>query len=114
MRFPTTFTYLSFYFNSLIDQGEILKVDELKKTIEHGDLFAWLKGKFGDDLDVSLFSDAQLRSIQNLFLNQQGINERKKFGVENNGLCFLVAYCLNLIQYGEEEIKKTSPLLFGV
>lgn len=113
MKFPTTFTYLSFYFNSLIDEGKKIEVEDLKTHLEKKDLFDWMKIKYRDSLDISLFSPKQLSAIENLFLDQyESVDANRKFGVQNNGLCFLVAYCPNLIQYGESQIKEMQPDIF--
>ncbi len=114
MKFPTTFTYLAFYFNSLVDEGKSISYADLKMHLKAGDLFIWLKSLYGNSLDISLFSQVHLHAIQELFLDQHiAIDEAKKFGVENNGLCVLIAHCLNLIQFGEAEILKLQPDIFA-
>ena len=112
MRFPVFFTYLSYQILSLIDEGESITSTEFHQHLRNNDLFVWLKNKYGDRLDLSLYSDSKLKSLDNLF-EKMDIDEARKFGTENNGLCMIIGHCLNFIQYGEIEINKIEAGLFS-
>jgi hypothetical protein len=93
------YTLLAFHFNALLDSGEVLDITETKQMIDQRKLFPWLKDKFANDIDISLFQPAALEEISDLFSNIRNVVDAKsKFGVEKNGLALLVAYCLEAIQ----------------
>lgn len=101
-----TYTFLGFYFNALVDEGESLDLQETHEKIRSKSLFKWLKEKYADSLDISLFSETELNQIEAFFDSLSvSVNERKKMGVENNGLCLLVAYCLEAAQRKEVDIR---------
>lgn len=95
MKHPVKFTFLGFYFNSLIDSGEFLDIKETNKKIEDRKLFEWLKNLYGDRLDISLYTDVELSKLENFFGSLSwNVDAERKMGVSKNGLCLLVAYCL--------------------
>ena len=99
MRHPVTYTFLGFHFNSLVDAGEVLDLQETHEKIRSKSLFKWLKTKYADSLDISLFSEEQLDKIESFFESLSiATNERRKMGIEKNGLCLLVAYCFEAAQ----------------
>ena len=53
------------------------------------------------DIDLSIFDETKRAALvaewQDLL---NAVDARRKFGVEKNGLCLLVAYCLEGIQAG--------------
>ena len=67
MRHPVTYTFLGFHFNSLVDAGEVLDLQETHKKIRSKSLFKWLKTKYDNSLDISLFSEEQLDKIEKAF-----------------------------------------------
>lgn len=106
MRHPITYTFLGFHFNSLIDAGEVLDLRETHQKIRSVSLFPWLKTKFGDSLDLSLFTDEDIRQIESFFESLSiATDEKRKMGIENNGLCLLVAYCFEAAQRKEEALR---------
>jgi hypothetical protein len=105
MRHPVAYTFLGFYFNSLVDSGEVLSLEETHTNIRNKTLFKWLKIKYSDRLDISLFSNEQLNQIENFFESTSiAVDEERKMGIENNGLCLLVAYCFEAAQRREENL----------
>lgn len=97
---PTThFTFLAFYLNSLLDDKRVLDIRETKNRINDGTLFDWLKNKFGNDIDFSLYTDDDKKVLIELFQSLvDAVDEKRKMGVKNNGLALLIAYCLEGIQ----------------
>lgn len=105
MRHPITYTFLGFHFNSLVDQGEELDLQQTHDKIRKKELFPWLKEQFGDLLDISLFSESDIDIIESYFESMSNaVNERRKFGVTKNGLCLLVAYCFEAAQRSEKDL----------
>jgi len=91
-------TFLSFCLNSLLDQELKLDYQETIEQIEKGRIFEWLKTKFGDNIDLSLYETADKEALLELFNNLLDVNARKKFMVEKNGISLLLAYCIEGVQ----------------
>ncbi|KAA5544849.1 hypothetical protein [Adhaeribacter rhizoryzae] len=106
MRHPVKFTFLGFYFNSLVDSGEFLDIKETHSKIQNKELFNWLKAKYSDRLDISLFNKEQLNEIEDFFESLSiATDEKRKMGIEKNGLCLLVAYCIEAAQREEKDLR---------
>ena len=112
MKFHTFFTHLSYHILSLIDKGESIRPAEFHNHVINKDLFVWLQTKYGDKLDLSLYSGKTLKSLEQLF-SKMDIDEGRKFGTENNGLCMIIGHCLNFIQYGEKTVNDIEEGLFS-
>jgi hypothetical protein len=83
----------------LVDSGESLDLSDTHDKLDNGGLFNWLKFKFGDRLDISLYSQEELNSIEEFFGSLSNVvDEERKMGISKNGLCLLVAYCFEGIQ----------------
>lgn len=96
MKHPVRFTYLGFHFNSLVDSGEFIDLKQTHQKIQDKKLFSWLKDKFGDRMDISLYTENELNEIENFFAALSwNVDEDRKMGISKNGLCMLVAYCLD-------------------
>lgn len=94
----------------LIDTGKYndITVMEIHEHIEQKDVITFLKSKAGDDVDFSiLLSGDHYRvylenyndKMLDLFLAYGG-DERRRWGVENSGLCLLVSWTNELIKQG--------------
>ena len=99
-------TYLILEFNSLIDRDlhENISMDEVKSRIEQGSLFDWLREQFKGEIDLSLYDPEKTGEITgklNDILGGYAGSERRKWGVENNGICLLLAWTNELIQRRE-------------
>jgi hypothetical protein len=93
------FTSLGFQLNALLDRGEALDIGDTRKHISNRSLFGWLRESFGDELDLSLYRPDDEAEVLGLFESlSNAMNSRRKFGVEQNGLALLVAYCLEGLQ----------------
>lgn len=101
-------TYLIIQLNSAIDRGQKAEFDEIKRHIRAGDVFYWLKSS-GHSVDVSLVTGARdsvgAEIVSELLRILEGYDgdERRKWGVENNGLNLLLAWVNEIIQlrYGK-------------
>jgi len=69
------------------------------EQIENGDLFLWIHDK-EPEIDQSLYLDDD-RSAMLVFFQRLGsaADAKRKYNVEENGLCLLLAYCLEGLQH---------------
>ncbi len=93
--------------NPAIDKGKYqgITMNEVKDCIKEGNLFEWLSERLGDDIHLDLDDTARREwndKLENLRAAYGG-NERRKWGVENSGLCFLVAWTTEFVQQREWE-----------
>jgi hypothetical protein len=99
-------TYLQFNLIAVIDAGkhEGISFAEVKGAIRSGDLFQWIKGRFPGNVDMSFYLDSEPpradEVIAALDAALDGLDgrERKKTGVEHNGVCLLLALTTEAIQ----------------
>lgn len=95
-------TYLTFMLNSLIDEGHNIPLKEVKKWCEEKRVIEKLVERFPfkeTGFDLSLFDSKMRTELDEIFWDMAvAINERKKMGVENNGLCLIIAYAQEQIQ----------------
>ena len=106
----TSLTYLVLSLNSVIDTGKHqgITVDEIYEAIRAKNVLPFVKQRVGGDIDLSLYlkTDSYSEFIQ--FYNDEllayceayGGDHRRKWGVENSGLCLLLAWTNEIIQKG--------------
>jgi hypothetical protein len=101
-------TYLIASLSSLVDAGERTDVAETVDHIHSANLFTWLAGKYQAQdpnfLHAFVQRDAVWASAAPEILAElaYGLEPelhriRKKFGIENNGLCLLISWTAELI-----------------
>lgn len=106
----TPLTYMILAINHLIDTGKYndISIDDIEKKIDDGTILNYLKEKAGNDIDLSLilngttypgFENFYIENLQSLYNAYSG-NERRKWLVENSGLCLLLAWTNEIIQQG--------------
>ncbi len=102
-------TLLILEFNSLIDSGKYndITIEEVRREIEKGNIINFIASRTAGDSDFSMFQDSERSDYLNYYHAQLrdiceacAGNERRKWGVENLGLCLLVAWTNELIQRG--------------
>ncbi len=98
-------TFTGFVVNAALDDGKggDLSFDEIYSGLESGNLLVDLDRKYPATFDFSLFpagGDAEQQLVEALNNASGGIRsrERRKTGVEHNGLCLLMALILEAIQ----------------
>jgi len=87
---------LTFGLNALIDRGLSIPLKDVKSLCEEKRIVEALERKFPSEetgLGLSLPEHGTKEELDEIFHDMAiTINERKKFGIENNGLCLLIAY----------------------
>ena len=95
-------TFLVLQLNAEVDAGRTATLAEVHQHISAGDLFEWLKQRFPQmDLSVNTAPGRDGAGIVSELQALQGGyrgSERGKWGVENNGLCLLIAWVNELLQ----------------
>ena len=102
----TNLTFLAFYLNSALDTGRYADItcDEVQAEVERGTIFDFLADRLGKDMDLSILDDAKRSALCAEWLDMlRSVSARRKFGVENNGLCLLMSYCLEGIQRRQDD-----------
>ncbi len=92
------YTQLGFEVIASIDRGISVDVDDLRQHIDDDGLFQFLRDK-DPEIDHSLYT-AEDRAAVTKFFQHLGnaADGKRKYGVEENGLCLLAAYCFEGLQ----------------
>lgn len=95
-------TLLIMQINAAIDSGkhQTISVSDVHKAIERGSLLKFLKVSIGQDLYSSVydgFEEDYEEAITQIYHGYAG-DERRKWGVQNQGLCLVVAWTNEIIQ----------------
>lgn len=105
---PYKYRFLLWQFIAAMDTGKYDSVtfEEVHRHAEAGTIPAFLIDRFGSDLDLSMVEPQDWGVIsENWASIANVVDARRKFGVENKGLCLLMAYTLESLQQSE---KKTD------
>ena len=85
----------------MLDTGKELSFDDAKKAVEGGNIIDFLKHKFSE-IDLSLYvNDERTEAFNYLMKDTCEVlhnNERRKMGIQNNGLCLLIGYATEMVQ----------------
>lgn len=106
----TALTLLILQLNSLLDTGKYddISIEEVHEQIDNGNILRFLQERAGDDIDLSIhlntdvygdFERFYVEYLQSIYHAYAG-NERRKWGVENKGVCLLIAWTNEIIQQG--------------
>ncbi len=104
-------TQIVLQINHMLDSGEYndITIDGIKAEIANGTVLSFVKSKIKEeDYDLSLsliletYSDFEKRYCEQLqsILEVYGGDEGRKWGIESNGLCLLLAWTNEIIQLG--------------
>lgn len=108
----TALTLLILHINSLIDSGKYndITISDVHTAIENRGLLRFIKKRCSSDIDLSIHLESKVYGDFESFYEQQ-INqiyggyagdERRKWGIENLGLCLVLAWTNEIIQSGED------------
>ena len=96
--------------NALVDSGKYndITIDEIHRAIQRKHVLQFLKQRIGNDIDLSIhlsstwgdFEGFYETKLNDIYGGYAG-DERRKWGIENLGLCLLVAWTNEIIQQGE-------------
>lgn len=102
-------TLLILSLNALLDTGryDSITIDEVEDRIRDGSILRFLRGRAGKDIDLSFqltsphgsFERFYISYLQNI-LDGYGGDESRKWGVQNRGLCLLIAWTNEILQQG--------------
>jgi hypothetical protein len=101
----SSLTSVLFGLSALLDTGECddISVQDVKQHALRGDLIAFLyeQGDFDTGVTKSNreFADWYSAKIRDLC---DVVDERRKYGIENRGVCLLISYTAELIQQGQD------------
>jgi len=96
---------------AIVDAGnhQDITIAEIEDSIENGTLFQFLEEEIGDEIDLTLWPDEYRTALTNALLDIVLVyrgNERRKFGLENSGLCLLVSWTNEVIFRNVDSDKK--------
>jgi hypothetical protein len=98
MHADRRFTSLASQLLSLLDAGKKLDMDNTHTHIRNNTIFSWIQEKFPEKINLSEYSVSDLSYMEGQFSTwSHVIDERRKMEVEHNGLCLLIAYCIEAI-----------------
>lgn len=105
MRKMTTITTFIQEISYLLDKGISFSIDEVNRHIENKDVVNWLEQEFPfgseNGVDFSLFKQPHRDYIHNELESYWGGyagDERRKWGIENNGLCILLSWSIEVVR----------------
>ncbi len=82
-----------------IDRGASHPVEELHEQVQSGGLFLWIHDK-EPEIDQSLYLDEDRAAMLKFFQRLgSAADAKRKYNVEENGLCLLLAYCFEGLQH---------------
>jgi len=104
-------TLLILHINALIDSGKYsdISIDDIHRAIEKKQVLRFIKDRVGADIDLSIhlgdspygdFESYFETQLENIYGGCAG-QERRKWGVENSGLCLVLAWTSEIVQRGE-------------
>jgi hypothetical protein len=100
------YRHLLWYLIGAMDTGKYDSTS-FQEVYEHASdrtIKNFLESRFGRDLDLSIMDPADWNDLSELFWNlANAVDARRKFGVENKGMCLLMAYTLEGLQRKRHE-----------
>lgn len=105
-------TLLMLHVNALIDSGKYsdISIDDIHTAIEEKRVLRFLKERAGADIDLSIHLESTAYGdfetyfegmLENIYGGYAG-QERRKWGVQNSGLCLVIAWINEIIQQGQD------------
>jgi hypothetical protein len=84
--------------NQLIDAGEKITLEITLEKLREKSILDYLKQTYDSKIDLNISTQTEYNEVEDTFNAYWfGINERRKFGINNNGLCLLIAYCFQKV-----------------
>jgi len=101
-----------FALSNLLDEGtaDDISIEEVKSHARDGDLVEFLTEKSGGTFAMGILEMADYRNFRAWYVDQIVANcismdgrERRKYGIENRGICLLISYTAELLQQATEK-----------
>jgi hypothetical protein len=98
-----------FALSSLADEGKKVSVEDVRNHASAGDLWHYIgdlgaKHYFGfQNLSAPHWEEFRAWYVEQIKENCHGMegSERRKYGIENNGICLLISYTAEILQSKE-------------
>lgn len=97
-------SYFVFEINGMLDTGKYdhITIADVHQRIANKEVVPWLKDIMRDDIDLSTvdatWANELHAGLHDIYEANRG-REAKKWGVENRGLCLLIAWTVEMIQH---------------
>jgi hypothetical protein len=95
----TRFTATIWTFLSVLDAGHQEDPELVWSKIQDGTVVDYLGKKY--DVDTTLLRPEDWDAVLDFFREMSGVNTRKKFGVERNGLALIIALATEGVQQSQ-------------
>ena len=101
------YTYLAFELNTMLDEGDVVSIEEMRRLVDDGTVFEWLDEERAshDDIEGSPVDPDVRDAILTVFRTLNKADPLRQFGVERNGIALLLAYCIEGIQQQEPLVR---------
>jgi hypothetical protein len=97
---PIHLRILAWTFLKFLDSGEAddLTIDEVTHQIERGTLPAFLKARFGEDVDFRVMQGPDWVELSDEWQRMANALDYRKLGVEKKGVALLMGFALQGLQ----------------
>lgn len=104
------FCHLARATNFLLDQGHHLDPLEARRHIFDEDLLSWMDRRFPQhNLGLSAIPTVDQAEVYERFHDMAVIRTERKYGVQSEGLCVVLAYCIEGLQQLQSATSKSNP-----
>jgi hypothetical protein len=95
--------------NVLLDQGERLDLLEVRRHVFDGDLLQWIDNRFAHlALGLSYIPTIGQAELYERFQDLATVRAEGKYGVRDNGICVVLAYCVEGVEQLASSARQTS------
>jgi hypothetical protein len=91
---------------ALLDTGTSTSIESVKTAIHNRVLDAWLMEVSKGDIDLSALDSDDWNDLHNELQRMLGIDERRRMGIEHNGICLLARYLVEDLVRIEREQRR--------
>lgn len=103
------YTSLAAQLLSLVDAGKKISLNDTHYHIRDKSIFTWLQEKFPGRIDLSAHEPSDLTYMADQFNSwSMIIDEHRKMEISHNGLCLLIAYCIEGVEANPNTVQ-TQP-----
>ena len=102
------FRMLVWEVNAVLDTGKFddIPTEEIHRQAEAGTISSYIVDRFGDDMDLSVIEPQDWTDLNEEWQSfHNAIDETRKMGIVNRGVCLLLGYALQSYLQRERERK---------